>query len=118
MHKLFALTKIILPRDDTHPEERFIPLHGVFDATSTQKEQFEALGSARPATREEIEVAKKAQAIADGTAFVAPPAAETPAAEEDPFRSAPMAIPRLRQRASPSDALVARYKAQSSARPS
>lgn len=72
MAKLFAHTKIILPADDKHPEERLVAKGSVFTATPEQAKQFDAIKAARPATKEEIDAAAQEAAVADGSAFVAP----------------------------------------------
>lgn len=64
MAKLLALTKIIMEGDVVHERGT------VFDATPAQAKQFDKLNAARPATADEIAVAKEAAAIADGTAYL------------------------------------------------
>lgn len=103
MAKLFALTKIILPPDDKNKEERLVAKGQVFNATPDQAKQFDGLKAARPATDEEIAAAKEAQAVADGTTFVAPapsdPVLDQPAdtvtstASGDP-KALPKALPK------------------------
>lgn len=64
MAKLYALTQVLLG------EDKLVPRHTVFDATPAQAKQLDALKAARPATAEEIALAKEAAAIEDGTAFL------------------------------------------------
>lgn len=83
MAKLFALTQIILPDDVV------VPRHTVFDATPAQAKQFDALKAARHATKEEIDAAKEAAAIADGTAFLEnAETADRPAVDAQPVKGA------------------------------
>lgn len=76
MAKLYALHQIILEDD------KVVPRHTVFDATPAQAKQFDALKAARPATAEEINAAKEAAAIADGSAFAEGPSPNDPAPVE------------------------------------
>lgn len=99
MAKLFSFSKIILPPDDKHPEERLILKGKVFDATPEQAKQFDAIKAARPATKEEIEAAKEEEAIANGTAFVAPAPSDSVVEDNDPVVAStaagdPKAVPK------------------------
>lgn len=90
MPKLFSNMKIIRVKDGV---EEIIPARTVFQATVAEAKQFDALGSARPATAEEINAADQAQALADGMLFQPDPVAEPmpdSGAAGDP-RSAPKA---------------------------
>lgn len=70
MAKMFALTSILMP-DNTMVERRT-----VFTCTPAQAKQFDKLRSARPATPAEIEAADRAEAEANGTAFLREAAVE------------------------------------------
>lgn len=70
MAKMFSLTKIL--RQDSKGAEELIDKGKVFNATPDFAKQMDAIKAARPATAEEIEAAKEAEALADGSAFVAP----------------------------------------------
>ena len=73
MPKLYALSRIILEDD------KVVPRHTVFDATVAQAKQFDTLKAARPATEDEINAAKEAAAIANGSAFIEGPSPNDPA---------------------------------------
>lgn len=68
MAKLFAKTKVLRRNPNTGKEE-LIQKGQVFDATPEEAKQLDKLGSARPATGPEIEAAKEAAALADGSAY-------------------------------------------------
>lgn len=70
MAKLFSLMKII--RANKAGDEETIERRTVFDATATEAKQFDALGSARPATAEEVKEHDARKAIDEGLAFQAP----------------------------------------------
>lgn len=72
MAKMYALNRIILE------EDKVVPRHTVFDASPAQAKQFDALKAARPATAEEIALAKETAAIEDGTAFLEGPSPNDP----------------------------------------
>ncbi len=80
MANMFSKTAILMPDD------KLIPKGVVFPCTPAQAKQFDALGSARPATEAEIAAAAQAQAIADGTAFAEP---ELPIETQKPASRAP-----------------------------
>ena len=75
MPKLYALTKIIMPKGDV------IERRTVFDATIAQAKQFDALKAARPATEAEIKIADREQAKADGIVAIDDENAARPAAD-------------------------------------
>lgn len=63
MAKMFALNKILLPGDVE------VPKHSVFDAKPALANQLQKLGSARQATRGEIDAAEAKASAQQGTAF-------------------------------------------------
>ena len=84
MAKLFSLMKII--RHDKDGNEEIIPKRSVFDATSAEAKQFDALKSARPATAEEIAADKEQRDMDQGIAFQNP-------APSDAVLNAPAELP-------------------------
>jgi hypothetical protein len=78
---LYSLHRILRKTKDGQDEE-ILP-RTVFEATPTAAKQYDALKSARPATKEEIARATELQKKADGVEHAEPAVTVTPVAAED-----------------------------------